>query len=1179
MGFKSIREMSLRQRLLLLTMVTSGIGVLLGCIGFLAYDMHVVRQQKMEELRSTGDLVGMNSTAALEFGDEIAGAKLLESLRTRPDIRVGILYRPDGGYVASYVRADLDRNVLPVGRAPQGMVWAKERLTYSSTVFLGSRSVGSLYLESGLTDLQERLQRFEELTAFIALGSLLVVYFLTAAFQRGITKPIRELAAIARSIAAQKSYSLRAPLLSGRELRQLGADFNHMLDEIERRDAALNEVRDVLEIRVVARTGELEMEVKERRRAEQELQQRTTFLNTLFSSNPLAIAVGGPDGRLELVNPAFEKLFGYSADESIGKKVDQLLFPASLTRKEMDGRLLRAKQETIHETVQRRKKNGDLVDVEVHVVPMPLESGEQNVLALYQDISQRIEAQRALRESEELFRTLSAAAPIGIFYTDATGKILYTNKRWEEMTGRTAQDAMRGGWADAVYPEDRAVVEKLWESGFALQVELKDQCRFLTPEGHINWVQWQTKALVGRDGLLQGYVGVVEDITKRRAAEQRLKEAKEVAEAASRAKSEFLANMSHEIRTPMNGILGMTDLALDTDLKPEQREYLEMVRSSAESLLGIINDILDFSKIEAGRLDLENVPYSLPDCIESALEPLAVRAQQKGLEITWAMQGYIPEFLMGDPTRLRQILINLVGNAIKFTKQGEVSVRAERLQSKDGLVSIRISVSDTGMGIPEEKQLQIFEAFSQADSSTTREFGGTGLGLSISARLIQLMKSKIEIDSALGKGSTFAFTVPFVEAVGAPPALPAMAHPLVTNERALVVDDNEINRNLLMQVLPSWGFQTTCAASGAEALDMLRKGIEECTPFSVVLLDQNMPGMDGYEVAGKIRLLAKRKPPVIVILSSEPASIEPARLKKLGIERVLFKPLRRAMLYEAIRHGLKLPVLSQETHAPLPAKENVRALQLLLVEDNRVNQKLAMRLLEKMGHRVTLAVNGREALELLKPNSFDLVLMDIQMPEMGGVEATQKIRDAEHQSGGHIPIIAMTAHAMAGDAQKYLSAGMDGYVSKPVQAGFLRAEIDRLAQQGRAATPGLMQQEEKSMPNTIIDFTELSARVENDRELMRELLLIFKEEFPRHLQALRAAVNSLDGEKVETEAHTLNGMLSNLAAGAAADAAARLEQLGRSREVTGLQEACDSFESISKDLLLQLDACMVEVCG
>ncbi len=1174
------RELSLRQRLLLLMMFTSGIGVLLGCLAFLAYDMHVARKQKEEDLRSAANLIGTNSTAALAFDDALSGSKLLESLSTQNQIRMGVLYRSDGTYFASYIRANLKGKILPPDRPPDGMVWSKNRLTHSSQVRLDRRALGWLYLELDITDLQDRLDRFEQWTALIALGSLLLVYLLMSALQRGITGPIQNLAAIARSIAAEKYYSLRAPPFCGRELRQLGADFNHMLMEIERRDAALSEARDVLERRLVARTRELEMEVKERSRAEQELQQRTTFVNTLITNNPLAIAVGGPHGKLELVNPAFEKLFGYSSDEAIGRGFDELLYPLDLSGNEMHERLERVKRETLHETAKRRKKSGDLVDVELHAVPLALESGRLNVLALYQDISERSEAQRALRESEELFRTVSAAAPIGIFYTGANGKILYTNKRWEEMTGRTAEHAMRSGWADAVHPEDRAVMEKLWESGFAFQMELRDQCRFLTPEGHVNWVQWQTRALIGTDGTLQGYVGVIEDITQRRAAEQRLMEAKEAAEAASSAKSDFLANMSHEIRTPMNGILGMTDLALETELKPDQREYLEMVRSSAESLLGIINDILDFSKIEAGRLDLESVSFSLLDCMESALEPLAVRAQQKGLEVTWALQGEIPEVLMGDPTRLRQILINLMGNAIKFTKEGEVSLRAERLQSEEGFIPIRFSVSDTGIGIPTEKQRQIFDAFSQADSSTTREFGGTGLGLSISARLIQLMKGEMVLESAPGKGSTFTFTVPFLIGTAPAPALLALPHPAMKNKRVLVVDDNEINRNLLAQVLPQWGLQPACAVNGMEALDIFRKSVEEGAAFPVVLLDQNMPGMDGYEVSKRIRLLAKNKPPVIVILSSAPSLIDQDRLKELGIARSLIKPLRRATLLEAIRHGLKLPASPEKPPIMGNEKRKAGGLRLLLVEDNRVNQKLALRLLEKAGHQVTLAINGQEAIELFRPNSFDLVLMDIQMPVMGGVEATRKIREAERKTGGRIPIIAMTAHAMAGDAEKYLSVGMDGYVSKPVRAGFLRAEIDRLARPAHAETRGPVSEKEreKYMPNAIIDQTELLARVENDRELIRDLLLIFKEEFPGHLQALRDAVDSTDGERVAAEAHTLKGMLSNLAAHPAAVAAARLEQLGRNREVSEFRGAYASFENISKELLLHLDTCMAEVC-
>ncbi len=1179
MPIRAIREMSLRQQLLLLTTLTSGIGLLLGCLSFLVFDMNLAREQKVEDLRSTADLIGTNSTAALAFEDPTGGSKLLETLSTRRQIRMGVLYRSDGTYFASYMRADLNGKPLPATCPLDGIVLSRFRLTYTSPVLLEKRGLGWLYLESDITDLQDRLRRFEQLTALIAAVSLVLVYLLTAALQRGISGPIQNLAAIARSIAAEKSYSLRAPPLAGRELRQLGADFNSMLNEIERRDAALNESRDVLELRVAARTNELELEVKERRRAEQELQQRTTFLNTLITNNPLAIAVGGADGILELVNPAFEKLFGYSSDEVLGRRVDELLYPSSLTRDQMDARMKLAKTESLHETAKRRKKNGVLVDVEVHAVPLPLERGEQGVLALYQDISQRLEAQRALGESEELFRTVSAAAPIGIFCTDVSGKILYTNKRWAEMTGRTAEHAIRKGWADAVHPDDRMMVERLWESGFAMQMELRDQCRFLTPEGHVNWVQWQTRALISTDGKLQGYVGVLEDITQRRAAEQRLLEAKEAAEAASHAKSDFLANMSHEIRTPMNGILGMTDLALDTDLKPEQREYLDMVRSSAESLLGIINDILDFSKIEAGRLDLESISFSLLDCIESALEPLAVRAQQKGLEVTWALHGDIPESLVGDPTRLRQILINLAGNAIKFTKEGEVSVQAERLPSADELITIRFSVSDTGIGVPKEKQQQIFDAFSQADSSTTREFGGTGLGLSISARLIQLMNGEIQLESELGKGSTFSFTVPFLLGVAAVPSTSPVANPAMLNKRVLVVDDNEINRNLLMHLLPQWGLQPSCAADGPQALQMFKKSLDDGAPFSLAVLDQTMPEMDGYEVARRFRLLAKKDRLVIIILSSAPNLTDPQRLKKLGIERSLIKPLRRAALYEAIRHGLKLPATSVQSPIRATDPGKVRDLRLLLVEDNHVNQKLALRLLEKMGHQVTLAVNGKEALELFKSASFDLILMDIQMPVMGGVEATQEIREAERNTGGHTPIIAITAHTMAGDAEKYLSAGMDGYVSKPIRVSFLRAEIDRLARPGHGNTSGLAQKEEKSVPHGNFDLNELLARVENDRELMRDLLSIFKQEFPLHLQALRLAVDSFDAEKVASEAHSLKGMLSNLAAGTSAAAAARLEQLGRNREVSEFQEAFLLFERLSRELLLELEMSMAEVSG
>ena len=1177
MALSAIRELSLRQRLLLLTMVTSGIGVLLGCIIFLAYDMHVARELKEDELSSAAGLVGSNATAAMAFDDAMGGTKLMGALHTMSHIRLGVLYRSDGSFFASYVRSDLDAKMAIPELQANGVVWRNDSVNETQPVFLESRRLGSIYLESDVTDLHERLRRFKQLIALLAVGSLLLVYFLTAVLQRGITRPLQTLASVARSIADERIYTLRAPPLAGKELRQLGADFNHMLEQIERRDAALSDARDALELRVAARTSQLEIEINERRRTEHELQQRTAFLDTLITNSPLAIAVGGPDGRFELVNPAFEKLFGYSSQEALGRKVGELLYTPTFSSEDAEQLLRRLKEETIHETTKRKRKDGKLVDVEMNSVPLRMENGQHRVLAVYQDISQRTAAENALRASEGLFRALSTAAPIGIFHTDAQGQCLYVNERWTEMTGQSAEESLGLGWQQAIHPEDREQVANVWKTGVSLGMELKDECRFLTSDGHVNWMEWQSRELRAPDGSLQGYVGILEDVTKRRAAEQRLREAKEAAEAANRAKSEFLANMSHEIRTPMNGILGMTELALDTQLNPDQREYMDMVKSSAESLLGIINDILDFSKIESGRLELENVPFSLLDCIESALNPLAIRAHQKGLEVIWAVDGKIPEVLIGDPSRLRQVLINLAGNAIKFTKAGAVSVRAERLPSEDAGVLIRFIVSDTGIGIPEEKHELIFGAFSQADSSTTREFGGTGLGLSISARLIQLMHGEIKLDSALGKGSTFAFTARF--AIGrVVKSAPLVPHHELTSKRVLVVDDTEVNRLLLMRLLPEWGFLPVCAENGFKALEVFSKNLKAGNPFSLVLLDQNMPRMDGYEVAERIRRAAPKEQVAIIILTSAPSSDDRDRDLRLGIARKLTKPLRHATLQEAIFHALgSRPPLEKEPSTRVEVGSR-QALQLLLAEDNRVNQKLALRLLEKMGHHVVLAVNGKEAIEMLRLRSFDLVLMDIQMPVLGGVEATRKIRKEEQSSGGHIPIIAMTAHAMAGDAEKYLLAGMDGYVSKPIQVDLLRAEIDRLTKNVGPRAEQTTKKAEKPLSSLIFDQQELLARVENDCELLRDLLGIFKEEFPRQLLALREAVKAGDGDRVAIAAHTLRGMLANLAATQAASTAARLEQMGRKKETLGFQEALGVFENDANRLLPQLDACLTEVC-
>ncbi len=806
-------------------------------------------------------------------------------------------------------------------------------------------------------------------------------------------------------------------------------------------------------------------------------------------------------------------------------------------------------------------------DFPVEVLLTPILLGErQLIIATLRDITDRKRAETEVQRVGDLLRGSIDALDDAFVLFDPQDRLVLCNDKYREVYSEVAhllvpgaqfEDIIRAGAEMGQYPAaigrvDEWVAERLAThlAGNTILIQKHNNGRTLRiverrlPDGHI--------------------VGFRMDISE-------LMRATEAAQAASQSKSQFLANMSHEIRTPMNGIIGMTELALDTELNAEQREYLGLVKVSADALLNIVNDILDFSKIEAGRLEIENIEFSLEQMLRDTMKSLAVRAHQKDLELLLHVAPDVPDRIISDPGRLRQVLVNLVGNAIKFTQTGEIEVAVHCLKAiTPTQTELRFRVRDTGIGIAREKFKAVFDSFSQADTSTTRQYGGTGLGLSISAQLVSLMGGHLELESELGQGSTFYFTLSL--ATGSNDAYARYQNTeRVVGLPVLIVDDNTTNRSLLVQMLRNWQMLPTAVESGEQALQELERASASGTPYVLAILDVQMPVMDGFELAQRILVQPKYEGATVMMLTSEGQRGHAARCRELGVASYLMKPIAQSELLDAIMTALGEPLQSS---TPLitrhPLRENRRRLNLLLAEDNAINQTLAVRLLQKLGHTVTVANNGLEAVEHWQAGGFDAILMDVDMPMMNGYEATERIRAIETTSHGlvpaHTPIVAMTAHAMRGAREICLSHGMDAYLAKPIDTKALWLELDGLMPVS-VAEPEVAPATPVPSSAKVADFAAARQTMDDDRELFEEIVKLFQRDAPVQMQQIREALARGEGEVVHRGAHTIKGMAGIFSAERTVQAAARLENLAALGSLKpGALEAAAELEVAMADL-------------
>ncbi len=987
-----------------------------------------------------------------------------------------------------------------------------------------------------------------------------------------------------------------------------------------------------------------------RRQAESALRTQESAYNSLIEALPLAVFHKDREGRYVLANQRCCHGMGRTLDELVGA-TDFELYSRDLAEKYRADDSWVMQSDQIWEAVEEHE-NAAGEKSYIHVLKAPVRDAEgrvNGIQGMFWDVTTREQAQAARRQSDLRFRRLVESGLFGVMLAGLDGRVIEANDALLEIVGsnREELEQQKLRWDRITPPEYRHLDEHALR-----ELRTRGKCAPWEKE-YVRQDGRRVPVLVGVTmvpGSVEECMCFVLDMTRQKQVERELREAKEAADAASRAKSQFLANMSHEIRSPMNAVIGLTELLAHTKLSEQQREYVALVLDSAESLLSIINDVLDFSKVEAGKMDLRCEPFSLRECLEASVGPLAVKAHGKGLELALDIPGDLPDDFLGDPLRLRQVVVNLVSNAVKFTDAGEVLIRAELWKGEragppgsesgpleereeagrgavphgsepagdasqrpavppaagtevwgeaeshgDGeFVTLHLRVQDTGAGVPADRLESIFEAFEQVDGSMTRRHGGTGLGLAISRRLVQLMRGRIWAESELGRGSTFHFTVRLRRDPD-PVGRPALAPVPLADVRVLIVDDNATNRRILHDMLEQFGMRSEGAEGGQMALERLRDACRDGHPYQLVLTDANMPDLDGLELAAAIQRDPEMSETPVMLLTSGDLPHRDVHQPHPAIAIRLSKPLKQAELRSALRTIVR-PAGSGDSTSPAatavsradaarqpepaagtPAVEGIaepgaaagdRRLRILLAEDSPVNQHLACGLLTGMGHEVVVAANGREALEALDSQEFDLVLMDVQMPEMDGLTAVREIRRRERGTGRRLPIVALTAHAMQGDRQRCLDAGMDDYLSKPVRPGTLRDSLWRHARRGNAERPGEAERpgtarSEAVRPDDDWDLREILENFGGDEQLMRQVACTFLAEIPGTLEAFRSACQRRDSQGVRQAAHKLKGSVRYFTARRAFDV---VEALEHAIKVGDMESAPELWEALEREI-------------